>query len=121
MSWNSVLQPSISPLPNLRKKWFSAKVICIDEGWSFWLSSSGAGRIDAYHYEEKGRQLTLGGEGRTVMDIIIPPHLTWDDDLSSAIDDDSSRRILFNITAAIQWSGFSVSFSRKCEDSAQPM
>ena len=52
------------------------------------------------------------------MDIIIPPHLTWDDDLSSAIDDDSARRILFNITAAIQWSGFSASFSRKCEDSA---
>lgn len=75
------------------------------------MTSSGAGRIDAYRYEEHGRELTLGGEGVELMEIIIPPCLAWDDDLSTPIDDAQAKRILRNITGAIQRCGFEVSFA----------
>ena len=118
MAWKKELQQRIDPQPNLRReRLFGRRIICDEEGWSFRPLSSSAGRIDGYRYEEKGRQLTLGGEGQTEMDIVIPPHLTWDDATSTAIDDESAKRILFNITAAIQWSGFSVYFSYQCGDS----
>ena len=55
--------------------------------------------------------MTLGGEGGAgQMGVVIPPNLVWDDDLSTPIKDASAKRILFNITAALQWSGFSVAF-----------
>lgn len=75
------------------------------------MTSSGAGRIDAYHYEQHGKELTLGGEGVELMEIIIPPYLTWDDDLLTPIEDADAKKILCNITAAIQRCGFEVSFA----------
>jgi hypothetical protein len=108
IAWRRELQQPIDPLPTLRKKWFSGgRVICKDEGWSFWVSSSASARIDGFHYEENGRELTLGGEG----EVIVPPYLTWDDDLSTPIDDATAKRILFRMTAAMQWSGSSVWFA----------
>jgi hypothetical protein len=107
MAWRRELPQHIDPLPNLRRKWFSrrGRLICEEEGWSFWVSSSASARIDGFHYEENGRELTLGGED----EIIVPPYLTWDDDLSTPIDDATAKRILFRMTAAMQWSGLSVS------------
>lgn len=111
MAWKKELQGSISPLPNLRRKgFFSDKILCKAEGSSFSMSASGGSRIDGYHYEEGGRHLTLGGEGGAgVMDVVLPPQLSWDDD-PRPIDATESKRILHNITAAIQWIGFSVEF-----------
>jgi len=111
MPWKKELQPQIYLLPNLHKKWFSGRVVCADKGWSFWMSSSGSGRVDGYHYEENGRHLTLGGEGGVEMDVIVPPNLTWDDDLSTPIEDTEAKRILFNMVAAMQWRGLKVWFS----------
>lgn len=108
MAWRRELQQRIDPLPELRKKWFSGgRITCKDEGWSFWASSSAGGRLDGFHYEENGRELTLGGED----EIVVPPYLAWDDDLSTPIEDDAAKRILFRITAAMQWSGLSVWFA----------
>jgi hypothetical protein len=111
MPWKKELQPQIYPLPNLRRKWFSGRVVCADEGWSFWLTSSASSRVDAYHYEENGRYLTLGGEGVTEMDVIVPTYLTWDDDLSTPIEDAIAKKILFRMVAAMQFLGFNVWFS----------
>jgi|HubBroStandDraft_1064217.scaffolds.fasta_scaffold271122_2 hypothetical protein len=45
------------------------------------------------------------------MDVIIPISLAWDDDLTPKLIEGADRqRILLNITAAIQWIGFSVGF-----------
>ena len=116
MAWKAELQPSISPLPNLQKRWFSSKAISKDEGWSCWLSSSAGGRIDSYHYEENGRSLTLGGEGSVAMEIVVPAKLYWDDDNSAPLDETEAKRILFNMTAAMQWFGFSVYFVYPVEE-----
>jgi hypothetical protein len=80
------------------------------------MTSSGAGRIDAYHYEQNARELTLGGEGIEFMDMIIPAYLAWDDTLSTPIEDSLAKRILCNITAPIQRCRFSVSFSNLEDD-----
>ena len=115
MPWKKELQPQIYLLPNLRRKWFSGRVACADEGWSFWLSSSVSSRVDGYHYEENSRYLTLGGEGGTEVDVIVPPFLTWDDDLSTPIEDAIAKKILFRMVAAMQFLGFNVWFSHKQE------
>jgi hypothetical protein len=111
MPWKKELQATIRPFPNLRRKWFlSDRIICRDEGWAFFLTQSGGSRVDGYHYEEHGRKLTLGGEGGAgVMDIVLPSQLCWDDD-SKPLDEAERKRILHNITAAIQWIGFSAEF-----------
>ena len=115
MAWRSELQQLIEPLPCLRRKWFSGgKIICEAEGWSFRVSSSAYARMDGFHYQENGRELTLGGED----EIVIPPHLAWDDDLSTPIEDAAAKRILFNITAAMQWSGLRVYFAYNDEQGA---
>lgn len=108
MAWRRELQQRIHPLPNFSRKWSSdGRIICENEGWSFWVSSSGIGRTDDFHYEENGRELTLGGEE----EIIVPPQLTWDDDNSTQIEDAIAKKILFRITSAMQWSGRSVCFA----------
>jgi hypothetical protein len=112
VSWKTELQPRISPLPNLHRRWFTGKIVCKDEGWSFWSSASGSSRVDSYHYEENGKTLALGGEGGSDSEgIIIPRHLSWDDDASKTLEEIDVNRILFNVTAAIQWCGSSVLFS----------
>jgi hypothetical protein len=111
MAWKKELQAPVRPLPNLRRRWLlSGKIHCKEEGWAFHLSASCESRVDGYHYEEGSRHLTLGGEGGAgVMDIVIPPQLKWDEDLRP-ISDPDAKRILRNITAAIQWIGFSAEF-----------
>lgn len=111
MAWIRDLQPRVETLPKLRKTWFSNKRVCKDEGWSFWVSASDGSRIDAYHYEERGRFLTLGGEGGfKSVDVIIPAQLTWDDDLSKPIENPKKIRILQNVSAALQHMGYAVCF-----------
>jgi hypothetical protein len=111
MPWKTELQPPVYPRPDLHRKWFSGRIVCKDEGWSFWFSASAGSRVDGYHYEDKGRCLTLGGEGgANQMDVFVPPYLSWDDAPIMPIEDASAKRILLNITAAIQWTGSSAMF-----------
>ena len=106
---SAVLQPRIPPLSVLHRPWFKNKIVS-DEGWS--LSFSGSSwRIDRYDYFEEGRHLALSGEGALgQMDILISPTLTWDDPPGVALDDRTRERVLYNITSAFQWAGFSVGF-----------
>jgi hypothetical protein len=53
---------------------------------------------------DSGRRRRSRSDGRRH----TPPIFVWDDDLSTPIENASAKRILFNITAALQWSGFSV-------------
>jgi hypothetical protein len=106
---SAVLQPKIYPLPSLHKPWFKNKIVC-DDGWS--LSFSGSSwRIDTYDYYEKDRHLVLGGEGASgQMDIFLSTTLTWDDPPNLILDEPTRKRVLHNITAALQWAGYSVGF-----------
>jgi hypothetical protein len=75
------------------------------------MFSSGGSRVDSYRYEENGRVLTLAGEGGGGgADVIVPHELCWDDAPAVPIDDATTRQILFNLTAAIQYFGWSATF-----------
>lgn len=106
---SAVLQPRVPPLSALHKPWFKNKVVS-DDGWS--LSFSGSSwRIDRYDYFEEGRHLVLGGEGAAgQMDIFMTPTLRWNDPPNVVLDDATRERVLYNITSALQWAGFSVGF-----------
>ena len=104
----SVLQPKIYPLPVLHRPWFKNRIVC-EEGWSISFSGS-SWRTDKYDYYEGERHLVLGGEGAAVMEIFIPKGMVWDDPPDVALDDQTRARVLHNITAALQWAGFSVAF-----------
>jgi hypothetical protein len=106
---SAVLQPSAPPLSLLRRPWFKNKIVS-DDGWS--LSFSGSSwRIDCYDYFEEGRHLILGGEGASgQMDIFLTKTLRWNDPCDVTLDDETRGRVLYNITSALQWAGFSVGF-----------
>jgi hypothetical protein len=106
---SAVLQPRVPPLSVLHRPWFKNKIVS-DEGWS--LSFSGSSwRIDRYEYFEEGRHLVLSGEGSTdQMDIVINPTLKWSDPPDVILDDRTREKVLYNITSALQWAGFSVGF-----------
>ena len=108
-SRSAVLQPRVPPVSVLHKPWFKNRIVS-DDGWS--LSFSGSSwRIDRYDYFEKDRHLVLGGEGASgQMDIVITPTLRWSDPPDVVLDDKTRERILYNITSALQWAGFSVGF-----------
>jgi len=57
----------------------------------------------------------LGGED----EVVIPQYLAWDDDLSTPIEDAAAKKILFNITASMQWSGLRVCFAYNEKDGAE--
>jgi hypothetical protein len=84
-------------------------VVCA-EGWS--LSYSGSTwRIDTYDYREGERQLILGGEGAAgQMDIFISSKLVWTNPPNTTLDQETSKRVLRNITAALQFAGYTVGF-----------
>jgi hypothetical protein len=106
---SSKLQPKIHPLPILRRPWFRNRIVC-DEGWSVAFSGS-SWRIDRYDYFEDGKHLILGGEGACgMMEILLESDLVWDDPPYVRLDDATRERVLHNITAALQWAGFSVGF-----------
>jgi hypothetical protein len=44
------------------------------------------------------------------MDIFLYPHLAWEDSPDKNVDELTRQRVLHNITAALQWAGFSVGF-----------
>ena len=102
-------QPPISPMPHLKKKRFSSKVVCTDEGWLLWESASAGSRVDGYHYEERNRTLTLTGENA---ELFLPDRLAWDDDLPHPLEAAEEERILHNIAAALQYLGWKVTFIR---------
>ena len=106
-SKSAVLQLTIPPLSILRKPWFKNKIVS-DDGWS--LSFSGSSwRIDRYDYFEEDRHLVLGGEGASgQMDIFIYPKLKWENPPDMVLDDETAERVLYNITSALQWAGYSV-------------
>jgi len=112
---SAALQPEIYPLPRLRRPWFTRpwfqrnKIIC-EEGWS--LSFSGSSwRIDRYDYFEDERHLVLGGEGGTgQMDVFVGEEIFWEEPSGVRLDELTRQRVLHNITAALQWAGFSVGF-----------
>jgi len=108
-SRSAVPQPRVPPVSVLHKPWFKNRIVS-DDGWS--LSFSGSSwRIDRYDYFEKDRHLVLGGEGASgQMDIVITPTLRWSDPPDVVLDDKTRERILYNITSALQWAGFSVGF-----------
>lgn len=105
----SVLQPKIEPRSVLRRPWFKNRVVS-DDGW--FISFSGSSwRIDKYEYREEGHHLVLGGEGACgTMEVFVPAKLVWDDPPNEELDDQTRTRVLENITAALQWAGFSVGF-----------
>jgi hypothetical protein len=108
-SRSAVLQPRVPPLSVLRRPWFKNKIVS-DDGWSLSFSCS-SWRIDRYDYFEDGRHLVLSGEGATgQMDIVISPTLMWNDPPDVVVDDETRERVLYNITSALQWAGFSVGF-----------
>ena len=105
----SVLQPRIEPRSFLRRPWFKDKIIS-DDGWSISFSGS-SWRIDKYDYWEGGRHLVFGGEGACgSMEVFVPARLVWDDPPNEELDEQTRTRVLENITAALQWAGFSVGF-----------
>ena len=108
-SRSAVLQPRVPPVSVLHKPWFKNRIVS-DDGWS--LSFSGSSwRIDRCDYLEEDRHLVLGGEGASgQMDIVITPTLRWSDPPDVVLDDKTRERVLYNITSALQWAGFSVSF-----------
>ncbi len=104
----AVLQPDVCPLLKLRKRWFSSKIVC-DQGWS--LSFSGGSRVDRYNYFEAGRHLVLKGEGGSgQMDIFLTATLTWSEPAGVPLGEETRARVLRNITAALQWTGYLVGF-----------
>jgi hypothetical protein len=105
----AVIQPTIYDPPPLRKLWFKNTIVC-EEGWS--LSYSGSTwRIDTYDYRDEGRQLILGGEGAAgQMDIFLSSKLLWTNPSNTPLDEETSHRVLRNITAALQWAGYRVGF-----------
>ena len=108
-SKSAVLQPRVPPLSVLRRPWFKNKIVS-DDGWSVSFSGS-SWRIDRYDYFEEERHLVLGGEGASgQMDIVISPTLRWNDPPDAVLDDKTRERVLYNITSALQWAGFSVGF-----------
>ena len=44
------------------------------------------------------------------MDIFLSAVLVWDDPPNVALDNETRTKVLHNITAALQWAGFSVGF-----------
>jgi hypothetical protein len=59
----------------------------------------------------RGRQLILGGEGAAgQMDIFLTAKLFWTIPPNTPLDDETSHRVLRNITAALQWAGYKVGF-----------
>jgi hypothetical protein len=103
------LQNRISPLPILRRRWFKRNTILCEEGWS--LTFSGSSRVDTYDYCENERHIIFGGEGSgPQMDIFLYSHLAWEDAPRDNVDEQTRQRVLHNITAALQWAGFSVGF-----------
>jgi hypothetical protein len=110
MRRSAELQPEIYPLPALRKPWFKRNTIVCGEGWSVQYSGS-SWRVDRYDYFENGRQIVFSGEGAAgQMDIFLYPHLAWEDSPDKNADELTRQRVLHNITAALQWAGFSVGF-----------
>ena len=109
MGGSAELQPKIFPLPALRKPWFKRNTIVCEEGWSVQYSGS-SWRVDRYDYFENGRQMVFSGEGAGQMDIFLYPHLAWEDSPQKNVDELTRQRVLYNITAALQWAGFSVGF-----------
>ena len=106
---SAVLQPSVPPLSLLRRPWFKNKIVS-DDGWSLAFSGS-SWRIDRYDYFEEGRHLVLTGEGASgQMDIFLTRALRWNDPQDVTLDDKTRERVLYNITSALQWAGFSVGF-----------
>ena len=105
----AILQPSVPPLSILRRPWFKNKIVS-DDGWS--LSFSGSSwRIDRYDYFEEGRHLVLSGEGASGrMDIFLARTLRWNHPQDVTLDDKTRERVLYNITSALQWAGFTVGF-----------
>jgi hypothetical protein len=97
-------------MPVLRKPWFGkncGKIVC-NEGWSVAFSGS-TWRIDRYDYYENGHHLILGGEGGSgTMDIVVDPVLIWDEPQNIPLDEATRKRVLNNLTAALQWAGYSV-------------
>jgi len=108
-SRSAVLQPRVPPVSVLHKPWFKNRIVS-DDDWS--LSFSGSSwRIDRCDYFEEDRHLVLGGEGASgQMDIVITPTLRWSDPPDVVLDDKTRERVLYNITSALQWAGFSVGF-----------
>jgi len=45
-----------------------------------------------------------------MMEILLESDLVWDDPPYVRLDDATRERVLHNITAALQWAGFSVGF-----------
>ena len=105
----AVIQPTIYDAPPLRKLWSKNIIVC-EHGWS--LSYSGSTwRIDTYDYCEEGRQLILRGEGAAgQMDIFLSAKLFWTNPPNTPLDEETSHRVLRNITVALQWAGYKVGF-----------
>jgi hypothetical protein len=112
MTRGAELQPRIYPLPTLRRPWFKRGRIICDEGWSVSYSGS-SWRIDRYDYYENDRHLILSGEGgSSQMDIFIDAEMFWDDTARVRVEETDMKRVLNNLTAALQWDGFEVGFFR---------
>ena len=107
---NLCLAAEIQPRSVLRRPWFKNRIVS-EEGWSISFSGS-SWRIDRSNdYWEMGRHLVLGGEGGTgTMEVVIPQKLIWDDPPNEELDNETRRRVLENLTSALQWAGFSVGF-----------
>jgi len=53
----------------------------------------------------------LSGEGASgQMDIFLTKTLSWNNPQDVTLDDKTRERVLYNITSALQWAGFSVGF-----------